>query len=93
MTKYSKLPQRLALQMTTDKVKNYVHLFFFFLILIMNHKNINCLVFQVPGARLLSMQQNCSHMPSQDQLKFIDYIFYTEHRTQKILIAKLSGLI
>lgn len=91
MTKYSKLPQRLALQMSTDKVKNYVRLFF--LILIMNHKNINCLVLQVLGARFLSIQQNCSHMPSQDQFKFIDYIFYTEHKTQKILIVILSGLI
>lgn len=61
----------------------------------MNHKNINCLVLQVPGARLLSMRQNCFHMPSQDHLKFIDYIFYTvrSYKTQKILIAKLSGLI
>lgn len=34
-------------------------------------------------------------MPSQDHLKFIDYTFYTVrcYKTQKILIAKLSGLI
>lgn len=62
----------------------------------MNHKNINCLVLQVPGAKLLYMQQDCFHMSIQYHLWFIDaYIFSTtrSYKTQKRLIAKLFGLI